>query len=492
MSKTISIPKDKQETEDILAARKRLEEQVALYRGLTAPDKEDDGGDNDNSDSSVADDNDKDNDPEEQEAIRQRDAIAGPELTVGSMSLYRKPALLARTLLSYEERGLPMPKKQTVSRMRIWTPGENYEMIRSGIPLPEMPDKCEDQLSERCLFLFQNRDENAIFGSKENPKWKGVFRIAPGFGYKDGEYYDPTLKHLSKCYKKRTGKGLPKNNMYVDPERQGADPEPYWVDDFYRSREMDKHHKHTSKTKKAAQELEKMMAENGGSMAMEATQVDQTENNNKKKRGRTASSSGGGQGSSLANGGLSMVKLNESAPTVIPEDGVFFFRPSGWMRKYMSEKGGDMQIVCPATALKASPAAVLAKNVHIFLGQMMTTAEEGEAPVQENEEEVDEPEVEQKPPTPQKKQKTIEQAPAPVPAPAPVKAEEIIATPTNKSPHNPLNLMTLRKLKRDFVAAQEEGPSHPLFREFIMNPSKPDPETLLNEFVTFLAASLPK
>lgn len=85
-------------------------------------------------------------------------------------------------------------KSSNAKPPRIWSPGSEYEQVgRVGHVFLQLPDDSRDMLTERSLTYFKNTDPSVQFAEDPlRPLWKGVFRMHPSLGYREGEqFYDP-------------------------------------------------------------------------------------------------------------------------------------------------------------------------------------------------------------------------------------------------------------------------------------------------------------
>lgn len=142
-----------------------------------------------------------------------------------------------------------------------WKNDGEYELIRPGVVLKAHPDEYGEQLQERTMAIFKNKDPSVtLCGDPDRPLWRGVFVMAPEFGYGEDEYYNPKQSHYKIMYRPHAKGGLPKDNLVEPPkktdgendeEAEAAAPAdnlvhlrtgvklPYWVDAYYRLKQSE-------------------------------------------------------------------------------------------------------------------------------------------------------------------------------------------------------------------------------------------------------------
>lgn len=269
----------------------------------------------------------------------------GDEDEESQIKVYRPSELLER---SREKTLNEMAAKSKRKPMRIWSDPE-YTLIRKGAPLLEDPDDCLDVLQERTLVLFVHNDPDVVFAADpKRPKWKGtplgdffvfvltflpigVFKMPPGSGYGEGQYYNPKQDHLAQIYKIRQKKDKPENNIV---ESRDGSQFPYWVDDWQHVKDNDKKHKDTNKKRKAEQQQKTTTP------------------------------------SSMINKSGKPLKEVQPLDTVVPVDYKHIFPLEGWMQSHATSKGANEKTVMRATMLKQNPAKELCKDISIFIQQL--------------------------------------------------------------------------------------------------------------------------
>jgi hypothetical protein len=344
------------------------------------------------------------------------------------------------------------------------------------------PDDCMSTLQERSMTLFKvcflnlhhclasilyivfvthRRKHTApdveFAKDPKRPLYKGVFAMAD---YREGEYYNPKLEHLSAIYAAdRPKKNKPANNLI--PQRTGeGEPFPYWVDDWQHSKNNDYRHKQNAKLRKAMEKEEKNEGDGGGGEDEEVPAV-------AKKRGRAPMAA----------------EEDPNTPTIVPTDGHFILPIGGWMKTATTAKGASLQAVSHSTLLRASPATAMGKSVKNYFAQMGTgaappvVAEEPVAVVAPSEikrvrfEQPSAPIVEQP--------KATAVVPSP-PPPPPVPKPHVNGTAA--PPQQSLTLM-LRQAKTKFVG--EKADEQPLFKAYLAGTIEHDPADLLSEFIRY-------
>lgn len=139
-----------------------------------------------------------------------------------------------------------------------WKNDGEYELVRPGVVLKAHPDEYGEQLQERTMAIFKNKDPAVtLCGDPDRPLWRGVFVMAPEFGYGEDEYYNPKQSHYKIMYRAHAKGGLPNDNLVENKDPVQADEDapsppadnlvhlrtgvklPYWVDAYYRLKQSE-------------------------------------------------------------------------------------------------------------------------------------------------------------------------------------------------------------------------------------------------------------
>jgi hypothetical protein len=157
--------------------------------------------------------------------------------------------------------------KRKLKSARVWTPNNQYELVRRGVPLLQDPDAVGKSLCEANFFYFRHvpvdEGRDVEFASDpQRPLWKGVFKVPEICGCGPDEYWNPTQANYKVIYGPRINEedgtkdpgrdkpNQPEDNMVV--MRDGTKL-PYWVDEWQRHKDNDQEHKMASRQKKDAQ-----------------------------------------------------------------------------------------------------------------------------------------------------------------------------------------------------------------------------------------------
>ncbi len=268
-------------------------------------------------------------------------------------------------------------KKRKSTVPRVWIP-EEYTLVRNGVVLNEQPDLILDMLSERALFLFKHNNPTVEFGGDPSvPLWKGVFKLAPRFNYRDNEYFNPTQRHLKLIYQSRPQKdrpakaiecSRPDGSTYMREEptndiiQRTGKVYPYWVDDWYHMKKRQKRAKrrHGINNGSADGATERLLA---GAKMRSSKMI---------RESAVAESEGGVL--QEAQRDAAVVVVSTVGRTVVPTDGVFIFPLTGRMAENARKRPGAQKAIIPSTILKVSPADALAKQYKRHLSELGTHA----------------------------------------------------------------------------------------------------------------------